>query len=218
MTHANIILKENVSLVWFGQLVWQSPDLDLLCSDSFCQKLEKLSWRSAQSLIGKGDLPACTKHGEDHCDIAGLFIQFQTEWLSSWWSNCGPSRVTNHPSFPEIDGSPEMQDFQCQVGRVLGKLKWLVTLNTGKCWGMTLFSPWYENPFLSSVHRKGSHESRLCSLICPVLIDLPLETEIGCRCSGSETAFDILPPESPSYSFSSYPGFSIDLDPWKAFP
>ena len=184
--------------------------------------------------------------------------------------------------------------FGAKLKGVLEKLKWLVTLTTGKCWGMALFSPSWENPFFSSVHRKKSHESRLCSLTCPVFIRPPLEAEISCRYSGSETVFNVLltqesevwmaqspqtlcnpmdcsppgssvhgisqarilewvaisfsrgsslprdwtwvscvagrfffftiwttrvqgPSEIPSYSFSSYPGFSIDLDPCRTF-
>lgn len=49
-----------------------------------------------------------------------------------------------------------------------------------------------------------------CSLICSVRFYPDLETVVGCRCSTVKSV-KFLSAENPSYSFSSYPGFSMDV-------
>lgn len=143
LNQVKIVAKQGVFLRDLADLSnSECPDGDWLWSESLLvRRLNAFMGKVIRFRVcGVGDFPECTQPQRGPLGGSSCLPSSKPNECPHVLVPCSPSRVTNHPGLHGTDGFLRMQDFQCQTGRVLGELKWLVTLNTGTCWGTTFLS------------------------------------------------------------------------------
>lgn len=158
---------------------------------------------SARTIVGQLKCPSNSKLRE--CPYGGCAIASTPSTARTTWS---PWK-----GWVSRDAEPSVSNWESS-----GRVEVVGHLSTGHCWTMALSIQDKNIPFPSSVYRKGSQESRLCSLVCSVVFYPALGTIIGCRCSAFKSV-TFLSAVNPNYSFSSHPEFFTDLlNPPTSFP